>query len=1266
MECCFEGCDTKDRDKIAIRNRKIKWPITAAAIPPNMAFSVEGAKDDHHTSCRRCYDKVSNWRNKQREQLREQSMPLTRAQGGLGLLTDITNRRTSRQSEVEKLAKSLNMPKDEIVAKRTATTTTTTAIPTTTTSVRPRIIKEEQGEQEEQEEQEQEEEEHDDMQDGVEKDIEEEEDVEQPQRHPQRPPPQPREEEEEEAAPQESGSLSHAEKLRDYHRLKRGASDTDKTAAVREGLKKMNALAGHGISLSAFSQNASEDDKLEWLRCLRQKTEELVDAKSDLAHVRAAMEKLEEEGMVDAVSLLCRAVLIGRADLNGHAWLRITTALTNMATANDNGNRYDDDILKASIVAASAHSGRGAMEQLFGNGNAYDIPTAKHAKQVAKGRHADPGWNMGFSRLMVQEFLRRAIAWREKRHLYDGGSAGEASGCPVDATFGSDATDIRPMMRVDPNSLRLIGPPSFGNVGDEIGRIDDVKPIQASLQLHGGRLKAAINDDEEMSRSDLLELLNFMVAKTDVLVTQLATEEAALSNLREKFKARNTRAGNAAAAHGRQKTEISKQRVKRDELKHALESAADAVAVLRKATSTVTGVGGYTLDCVDQEDLLDALKAMCIQLTASAAHYLVGYLFTHDNRVKVPVLRLLYGSSLKYTSKADGQEVGSCEAMNKIINLVMKLVPDATNGRVRVTDVVTDGEFRGRRLKPGILAAEAPVEAVLAGSGQNKADKAQKVAQLCSLTLQHFPGLSCVPPLNIAGVFRPPLKLPPPPPPPPPTTTTGAGAGAAACDTAVEPGRSLIGMTVVKRFDGLCFAGEVTEYDKSADLYLVEFEDGDKEELNEGEIQDAIATSAPHSSLHSTVWHHLREEQALKGPCPRPKGDSDFIDWARQHKENGGPDQTTDATDDEIHAAQQQAARRAQMKRRRMCSALTPSHSYPLSTANPLPFHVDFDAEEERTPAGAPATSFYGTDAHTIDIGSSLASWSSTLNRLIPRQLQRPLPFFSCIPRTRRFPLKVSKQPDALAAATDADLEYDGDRDRLPLHLRSQPLSALLQEKASTLRMWHDSAAGFRQGEEWKLKGEKWKIKPLTIHTQEELKLLCDERKLSNKKNPYPPSMNSDDSLGAVLVERLRLDVEEKDAQCFSNLRSTFTVQIPRQRPELPIITPRLIVHVMNFLLPDFNSKFLRMVTLDYALDLYPSTWTPPPVSIAVLKDIAVDAVFGKNMTESPKEGLFYGPPAKEPRDFTDVSSAFSFFLSLFPSFFLRLRLRLRLQCPIS
>jgi len=196
----------------------------------------------------------------------------------------------------------------------------------------------------------------------------------------------------------------------------------------------------------------------------------------------------------------------------------------------------------------------------------------------------------------------------------------------------------------------------------------------------------------------------------------LAVEDGKLSSLRGKFKQRNQKAGNAKAgivvdAHGRQKTELSKQRVKRDELKRAVDLSTEAVALLRKATAAEEEEEEeHTLDCVDFEDLLDTLKAVCIELTASAAHYLVGYLLSKDNRTKVPVIRLLYGSSLKFTSSVNGEEVGSCDVMDRIIDTAISLVPSSTEGRVQVTDVVTDGEYRARRLKPSIAAAEKSVE----------------------------------------------------------------------------------------------------------------------------------------------------------------------------------------------------------------------------------------------------------------------------------------------------------------------------------------------------------------------------------------------------------------------------------------------------------------------------------------------------------------------------------------------------------------------------
>ena len=169
------------------------------------------------------------------------------------------------------------------------------------------------------------------------------------------------------------------------------------------------------------------------------------------------------------------------------------------------------------------------------------------------------------------------------------------------------------------------------------------------------------------------------------LTAQLVIENEKLLSLREKFKLRNHKAGNAKAgvivdAHGRQKTELSKQRVKCDELKRAVDLAAEAVDLLRKTSA----VGKeHILDCVDFENLLDTLMAVCIK----------GYLQSQDNRTEVPVIRILYNSSLKFTSPVDGTEVGSCEVMDRIIDTVISLVSSSTGGRVRVTDVVTDGEF---------------------------------------------------------------------------------------------------------------------------------------------------------------------------------------------------------------------------------------------------------------------------------------------------------------------------------------------------------------------------------------------------------------------------------------------------------------------------------------------------------------------------------------------------------------------------------------------
>ena len=110
---------------------------------------------------------------------------------------------------------------------------------------------------------------------------------------------------------------------------------------------------------------------------------------------------------------------------------------------------------------------------------------------------------------------------------------------------------------------------------------------------------------------------------------------------------------------------------------------------------------------------------------------------------------------------------------------------------------------------------------------------------------------------------------------------------------------------------------------------------------------------------------------------------------------------------------------------------------------------------------------------------------------------------------------------------------------------------------------------------------------------------------------------------------------EEKDLSDRFNLRHVFGKQVFRQRPEIWIM-PDFLDCVVCFIVP--TPKFLRMVTLDRALDSLPCNWASPPLSIATLRDIAIDTHFRESKVDSLKEGLFYGPPATEARNFTDVS----------------------------
>jgi hypothetical protein len=134
-----------------------------------------------------------------------------------------------------------------------------------------------------------------DTQEGEEEDDEEEEDLEQdleqdvqPQQRP--PPPHPEEDEEDEEM-----------------------TTTTKAAMVRKELIDMNALAPNDISLSSFSESASEDGKVDWLRHLRRLTAELVKERGRLTPVKEAIAHLDKEGAEDVISLAAEAILVGRA-----------------------------------------------------------------------------------------------------------------------------------------------------------------------------------------------------------------------------------------------------------------------------------------------------------------------------------------------------------------------------------------------------------------------------------------------------------------------------------------------------------------------------------------------------------------------------------------------------------------------------------------------------------------------------------------------------------------------------------------------------------------------------------------------------------------------------------------------------------------------------------------------------------------------------------------------------------------------------------------
>jgi hypothetical protein len=95
--------------------------------------------------------------------------------------------------------------------------------------------------------------------------------------------------------------------------MSKGLSATTKAAMVRKELIDMNALAPNGISLSSFSERASEDDKVDWLRHLRRLTAELVEERGGLTPIKAAIAHLDKEGAEDVISLAAEAILVGRA-----------------------------------------------------------------------------------------------------------------------------------------------------------------------------------------------------------------------------------------------------------------------------------------------------------------------------------------------------------------------------------------------------------------------------------------------------------------------------------------------------------------------------------------------------------------------------------------------------------------------------------------------------------------------------------------------------------------------------------------------------------------------------------------------------------------------------------------------------------------------------------------------------------------------------------------------------------------------------------------